>query len=380
MTDPENETESESESQDASASDSSRTAPVLARLTAADVHLAARALPSKAQQQLARSLGVPITVLTSSGNAAEIVRRRTRRADPTKAAAVGRELADACVAETIVALGEHHDRPSYDDLLGVLDPLCERWGVRIVALMLAATADGEFNAADVCAQMLDEDPRFALDALGPVEPDTPPPTIHAVAPTASEAELAVKRELRRQRRASKKAKQPTKRVEPHSYRRKRAPEDASEPAQNRSEERALPPSPPSPPSGPSATSPLSAPSAPMRRATVIGKYDDLRYDDEMISAVVHVFIPFQEPTDEGEEGKRRPCVVIASCAPDSLVVRPCYSEGGARADDWRSVRVTKPLVAGLDKNSYVANEEFVIARAQAGPARGWLDRDDWNAL
>ena len=41
--------------------------------------------------------------------------------------------------------------------------------------MLAATADGDFNAAAVCARMLDEDPRFALDALGPVEPDAPAP-------------------------------------------------------------------------------------------------------------------------------------------------------------------------------------------------------------
>src|SRR6478735_496249 len=155
--------------------DVSRTIPVLARLTSADVHTAAKALPSKAQQQLARAVGVPITVLTSSGNAAEIVRRHARRFDPLKAAALGRDLADACVGETIVALGDHHDRPSYDDLLGVLDPICARWGVRLVALMLAATADGDFNAAEVCAQMLDEDPRFALETLGPVEPDTPAP-------------------------------------------------------------------------------------------------------------------------------------------------------------------------------------------------------------
>ena len=92
----------------------------------------------------------------------------------------------------------------------------------------------------------------------------------------------------------------------------------------------------------------------MRRATVVGNYDGLDHDDELIGAVVHVFIPFRDPTAEGEDGKMRPCVVIAACAPDSLVVRPCYSEGGARADDWRSVRVTDPRAAGLDKNSYVA--------------------------
>jgi hypothetical protein len=351
--------------------------PVLARLTSSDVHLAAKALPSKAQQQLARSLGVPITVVTSSGSIADIVRRRSRRLDTPKAAALGRELADACVSETIVALGDQHDDPSYEDLLAVLDPVVARWGVRLVALMLASTADGEFNAAAVCARMLDEDPRFTLDALGPVEPDAPAPTVRTPPPRVSDADADAKREQRKLRRASKKAKQPAKRAEPPSYRRKRAPEGPPDavkggaaPASTTTESRA-----------PTVQGrPVTTSSAPMRRATVIGKYDDLRYDDEMVSAVVHVFIPFKVPTDDGEDGKRRPCVVIAACAPDSLVVRPCYSEGGARADDWRSVRVSNPRVAGLDKNSYVDNEEVVITRAQAGPARGWLDRDDWNAL
>ena len=295
-------------------SDDSRTVQVLARLTSSDVHQAAKALPSKVQQQLARALGVPITVLTSSGKASELVRRRARRLDTAKAAALGRDLADACVSETIAALGDRHDRPSYDDLLGVLDPICARWGVRLVALMLAATADGDFNAAAVCAQVLDEDPRFALDTLGPVELDAPTPPIGTSAPTMSAAELEAKREQRRQRRESKKAKQPAKRPEPPTYRRKRP----TEPGATASKETS-----PSVQGLPVATSP-----APMRRATVVGNYEGLEYDDELIGAVVHAYIPFREPTPEGGDGKIRPCVVIAACAPDSLVVRPCYSEGG----------------------------------------------------
>ena len=61
------------------------------------------------------------------------------------------------MSETIDALGDHHDRPSYEDLQGVIDPISERWGPRLVALMLAATADADFNAAEVCARMLDEE-------------------------------------------------------------------------------------------------------------------------------------------------------------------------------------------------------------------------------
>src|SRR5258705_796373 len=111
--------------------DTDETAPggtirVLARLTALDVQQAVKALPSKAQQQLARTVGVPITVLTSSGTAADLVRRRARRLDNPKTSALGRDLAEACVADTIAALGDRHDDPSYDGLLAVLEPICER--------------------------------------------------------------------------------------------------------------------------------------------------------------------------------------------------------------------------------------------------------------
>jgi hypothetical protein len=343
----------------------SRTTPVLARLTATDVQHAVKALPSKAQQQLARTVGVPITVLTSAGSAADLVRRRTRRLDNLKISALGRDLAEACVNDTITALGDRHDDPSYDDLLAVLDPVCERWGIRLVALMLAATADGDFNASAVCARILDEDPRFALDAIGPEQADAPPTSIGA-APPASEAEVEAKREQRRQRREARKAKQPTKRAEPRSYRRAR---DASP--------RATPP--PDVASTDVRDRSVST-SAHRRPVAVLGKFEGLRDDDELVGAVVHAFIPFRIPTDEVEDGKTRPCIVVAACAPDSLVVRPCYSAGGARAEDWRSVRVTNPVAAGLDKHTYVSTEEFVVERAEVLPVRGWLARDDWNAL
>ena len=235
-----------------------------------------------------------------------------------------------------------------------------------MALMLAATADGDFNAAAVCARMLDEDPRFVLDALGPVEQDAPAPSIGTPEPTVNDAELEAKREQRRQRRESKKSKQKALRSEPPSYRRKRAAEPGATATKETS---------PTLQGLPVSTSP-----APMRRAAVVGSYEGLGYEDELIGAVVHVYIPFRDPTPEGDDGKMRPCVVIAACAPDSLVVRPCYSEGGARAEDWRSVRVTDPRAAGLDKNSYVAAQEFVIERTHAEPIRGRLSRDDWNAL
>ncbi len=354
-----------------------RTREVLRRLTSSDVHRATRALPSKTQQQLARTVGVPITVLTSASNAADLVRRRARRFDTAKVSALGRDLAEACVTHTIAALGDRYDNPSYEDLRGALEPICARWGVPLVTLMLAATADGDFNASAACGRLLDEDPRFALDAVGPEQVDAPPSSIGASLSSVTEAEREAKREQRRQRRDAKKAKRPAQHAEPRSYRRARddAPVDAALPAAASSVT--------SPPAAPPLTvqgRPVSTSSAPIRRVTVVGKYEGLRYDDELVGAVVHAFIPFGDPIVEAEDGKTRPCIVIAACAPDSLVVRPCYSEGGVRAGDWRSVRVTNPVAAGLDKDSYVSTEEFVVDRSESLPVRGWLARDDWNAL
>jgi len=84
--------------------------------------------------------------------------------------------------------------------------LVDTWGARIVAVLLAATADGDFPARDVCLRILDEDPRFALDALGPVTTDDPSATPEHEESVADEAAQEAKRELRRQRRQEQKTK------------------------------------------------------------------------------------------------------------------------------------------------------------------------------
>ena len=65
--------------------------------------------------------------------------------------------------------------------------------------MLAATVDGDFPARAVCERALDEDPRFALDALGSVQVDETRTTV-APAPKETPEERAAKQEQRRQRK------------------------------------------------------------------------------------------------------------------------------------------------------------------------------------
>ena len=70
----------------------------------------------------------------------------------------------------------------------------------------------------------------------------------------------------------------------------------------------------------------------------------------------------------------------SACAGDRLVIRPCYSEGGMRSRDWRSVPVTDAIGAGLDRDSYVGSEEHAVDRSDVAPPIGRLSRTDWNAL
>lgn len=183
-----------------------RTFPVLERLGVDDVHRAARGLGQRRLQDLARSLHVPVVTLTESPTAASIVRHRARNGSRGVVAGLARDLVAACSDDAIDALGDASGDPSYEDLIGVLDPLIDTWGAPIVALLLAATADGEFPAREVCLRALDEDPRLALDALGPRQIDDAAPTLGHAEPVADDAAQEVKREARRQRRQEQKAK------------------------------------------------------------------------------------------------------------------------------------------------------------------------------
>jgi hypothetical protein len=182
-----------------------RTFAVLERLTVDDVHRAARALGQRRRQDLAKSLHVPVVTLTESQTAATVMRHRARTMSRGTISGLGRDLVAACGDDAVDALGDSSSDPTDDDLTGVLDGLVDSWGAPIVAVLLAATADGDFPARDVCLHALDDDPRLALDALGPVQVDGP-----AATPTSDgavdDAGQEAKREARRLRRQEQKAK------------------------------------------------------------------------------------------------------------------------------------------------------------------------------
>ncbi len=109
----------------------------------------------------------------------------------------------------------------------------------------------------------------------------------------------------------------------------------------------------------------------------MGSYRDLDRDDDLVGRVVLAEVVFDGPIPGG---KVRPCVVVAASGRDDLVVRPCYSEGGRRAGDFRAVPVSDVKQAGLDRITYVSHEERRIPRTSVAGELGWLPVADWNQL
>ncbi len=114
-----------------------------------------------------------------------------------------------------------------------------------------------------------------------------------------------------------------------------------------------------------------------RTIRLVGTYRDLDRDDPMVGRVVLAEVVFDGPVPGG---KVRPCVVVAASGRDDLVVRPCCSEGGRRAGDFRAVPVSDVKQAGLDRITYVSHEECCIPRTAVAGELGWLAVIDWNQL
>ena len=298
-------------------------------------------------------------------------RPQYRVALPYLAAAV----ADDCLARTIEVLGDHSDDPSEDQLLAALDEVSGSFPESTVAVMLASVADADMPASDLCFRILAGEGRFALsgwsaaasaggDVSHPVE------AARAAGPTP---------EQRRARR-EKKAKDA-------EERRKKA--DAARRAgeqlrRERKKERQAAASGSGSGAGSGAQLPPSAPSAPRvtRRATLTPlQEEEFARTDPLVGEVVFAWVPFDPdvPDPDGTEGKSRRCVVVAG-SPTHLLVRPGYSEGGAKSRDWKAVPVRHWKRAGFDRPTWIDAGSLRVPRPSDQVPVGRLDPEDWNAL
>ncbi len=341
---------------------------VLERLQPDDVQAACGDLTQGELSELAQVAGVPRVVLVRDSSGARILRNRARRNTRTL-----RIVVELLVRPTrdlvIAALGEHSEDPSYDDLVSVLPDAVARDGARRVALLLAYAVDDKWAAADPCRRLLETDDRFAPDALGdPIDDE-----IEATPPKPARTKPGNERadEARPKRTKAGKRKRTPPQSPPPRYKKKRSSgATTDEDAPPRATSTDLP--------AVTVNGAAFRPDAHDRRAIrLVGSYRDLDRDDDLVGRMVLAEVVFDGPTPGG---KVRPCVVVAASGRGDLVVRPCYSEGGRRAGDFRAVPVSDVRQAGLDRITYVSHDECCIPRSAVAGELGWLSVADWNQL
>lgn len=355
----------------------SRTTDVLRRLTDADVQAAARRLTRAQQRALGQALGVPASVLTDRPGSARVLRGRTRGRRPAEVSDLAHRLVDATWNAVVDALGDHADDPDESQMRAAVDVVLAEHGTAAVVLVLALCAEGDFVAAPVATVVLDADPRYAPDAVGPVADDDGPPETSTVGPVAP-ADRAADEAKRAERRARKDAEKAA-RVQrggssgPQRYKKAKrgAPEAGSGPTPPDPTD---PTDPPDPPGVTVGGRPVIGGTP--REVRPIGAHPDLDLGDPLVGRVVVAVVPF----DDGTGSKPRPCVVLAASGRDHLVVRTCSSEGGAVSRDWKAFAVRDLVAAGLDGPTYVSDDERRIPRSDVTRTLGWLATPDWNQL
>jgi hypothetical protein len=305
------------------------------------------------------------------------------RKHPDPVAAVGRTqyrpalpylaavISDECLSKTIELLGEHSDDPTDEQLREAIDKVRESVSDVTIAVMLASVADGDMPASDLCFGLLAAEERYGLTDWSergdtPAGPVRTPREGSTVTPEQREA-----RRLKKQRDAEeRRKKQETARVAAEQVRRAKKMERSSASAE--------------PGAGPvGAKAPVVgvAPSLTRRAALTPAQEEEFDRDDPWAAGVVFAWVPFDSvDADQPDlDGKSRRCVVVAG-SPTHLLVRPGYSQGGAKSRDWKSVPLGRWKQAGFDQPTWIDVEMVRVPRDPESSPVGRLSPEDWNAL
>lgn len=344
-------------------------------------------LTEDARRALAGALRITPGAFRKARSPRALLLRSLRRLPPATRAEVAQMLTVRCLDDAVEALGDDADDPSRERLEEVLGPLVETHGVGATRLMLAATAElPSAKARVVCAEVLADDPRFALpvreepasDASGAAAVGAARAEEAAAAEPADAGESPEEQEAKRaERRRRKEEKRRKVRDQRNAVAQARAAQREARKARRPSPApRPVVDDAPPAPARPQGVTSTVAPPPERRPVRLVGRYEGLIADDPAIGDVVLVPVPF---ADEEDVAKTRPAVVVGATR-YQLVVRPCYSEGGVAAGDWRSVEVTDLRAAGLDAASFVGDEEVVVPRSEVHEKLGRLAPQDWNQL
>jgi hypothetical protein len=352
-------------------------------------------LTDDARRALAGALRVTTGAFRKARSPRELLLRSMRRLPPNVRADVAHMLTIRCLDDAVEALGDDADDPTREQLDAALDPLVELHGIAATRLMLAATtALPDAKARVVCAEVLATDPRFALPGQGEAAepaggesqagegetaeegPATDLDTAGKGTGAGGDADAEAKRAERRRRkdekrREAQRQREAAQRARAAQREARKAGRHGPAPVRRPVTEPEPEPEPPAP-----RVTYDAAPPPERRPVRLVGRYDGLVPDDPAIGDVVLVPVPY---ADDDEGGKTRPAVVVGATR-YQYVVRPCYSEGGVSAGDWRSVEITDVRSAGLDGASFVSDEEVLVAKSEVHETLGRLAPTDWNQL
>ena len=320
----------------------------LARLDEAVVLEVAAALDLRPSTKISPAVGMPLRGLQQRRDVASFV-----ASAPLVAVRALLELLVARSLDRIIELlGEHSERPTYDEMAVAVDAMrAEGVSDGDLAALLAFAIGEQFPAAEHCRRLIEEREEFALPEVAVVEPTGSLLTPKDVNPAV--------REARRQRReAAKNKRKPTSPPPPR-------------PTKARA---AAGPDTPKPPESPAMSSVVV-----VRRRVTLTPAEARLVDVDHVKAgtVVSVEIPFDsiDPAMPDVRAKQRPAVVVAA-SDSTLLVRGIYSNQFANRQlfgPWRRL--------GLDHVSYVSDERQVID-VSATPAieLARLTDEEWNSL
>ncbi|MDE3030981.1 MAG: hypothetical protein KGI65_05095 [Acidobacteriota bacterium] len=254
----------------------------------------------------------------------------------------------------VVALGEHAESPTYEQLAGALDSLVLAGMVDDDVVAVLCFAIGEsFPAAAHCRRLLDEREAWRLPELATATPSAVPSTVRGVDPAVKEA--------RRQRREAQRRKKPSTPPPPRHAKAAKVP---------RSEMTASPAAP--------ATPRAAELSVHERRAPRLTPRELALFDGAhpLVGSIVLADVPYDaiDPTAEEASAKERPALVVAASETGALV-RGIYSQHFVNRHvftPWRRLQ--------LDHVSYISDERVAVEWASPLVTLGELTDEEWNGL
>ncbi|MFM8602284.1 MAG: hypothetical protein ACKODP_09435 [Actinomycetota bacterium] len=253
-------------------------------------------------------------------------------------------------------LGDNFEDPSLEEVAHTVEVMCSEFGLPRTRLWLACLV-----AKGAKASPRIEAVASGIDGLG-LRPEAPAPAAQ-VLPDETDHET---REGRRNRRREQREERARLRETAESSRRNN----------RRFKSRRVTTVTTTGPQG--EDSHETEPAAPVPRERRVhprlARYPKADARHELVGGIIIAWIRF---TSEPDNGKNRPCVILA-VEDRRMVVKPLYSHPRYGAGFWRAVEIMHWEQAGLSRKSWAGDEIHTVRRFN--DVIGRLHVDDWNRI